>query len=229
MPHEILRAIRGGDSARVREILERDPSAAASRDADGVSAILLALHHRANEALDLLLREDPDLDVFEAAALGRTDQLRRCLRENPSQVAARSGDGSTPLHLACVFAPRCRRPADRQRGRRERSRRQRERGPSAAQRRGGRGRRDRGVAVARRSVGERPSDRWPLGPARRRRGGEHHDGPSPARARRRSRPRRRQRPNARRSGPRGRARRPARPAGRSMIPCSKARSSSPSG
>ncbi|HKK71925.1 MAG TPA: ankyrin repeat domain-containing protein [Candidatus Krumholzibacteria bacterium] len=104
MPHEILRAIRGGDSARVREILERDPSAAASRDADGVSAILLALHHRANEALDLLLREDPDLDVFEAAALGRTDQLRRGLREDPSRVAARAGDGFTPLHLACFFA-----------------------------------------------------------------------------------------------------------------------------
>ncbi len=103
MPHEILRAIRGGDSAQVREILERDPSAAGARDAAGVSAILLALYHRANEALDLLLHEDPELDVFEAAALGRTGQLRRALREDPSRVAARAGDGFTPLHLACFF------------------------------------------------------------------------------------------------------------------------------
>lgn len=103
MPHEILDAIRGGDSARVREILDDDPGAGTARDAQGVSAILLALYHRASEALDLLLSGDPALDVFEAAALGRTDALRRALREDPSRVAARAGDGFTPLHLACYF------------------------------------------------------------------------------------------------------------------------------
>lgn len=103
MPHEILQAIRGGDSARVREILEAQPDAATARDVQGVSAILLALYHRANEALDLLLARDPELDVFEAAALGRQDALRRALREDPSRVAARAGDGFTPLHLASYF------------------------------------------------------------------------------------------------------------------------------
>lgn len=103
MPHEILDAIRGGDSARVREILGEDPTAATARDVQGVSAVLLALYHRANEALDLLLATEPRLDVFEAAALGRTDQIRRELREDPSRVAARAGDGFTPLHLACFF------------------------------------------------------------------------------------------------------------------------------
>lgn len=103
MPHEILQAIRGGDSARVREILDERPDAAAARDVHGVSAILLALYHRANEALDLLLAAEPELDVFEAAALGRQDALRRALREDPSRVAARAGDGFTPLHLACFF------------------------------------------------------------------------------------------------------------------------------
>jgi len=103
MPHEILDAIRGGDSARVREILAADPETAQAHDAQGVSAILLALYHRASEALDLLLEAQPTLDVFEAAALGRSDALRRALRENPSNVAARAGDGFTPLHLACFF------------------------------------------------------------------------------------------------------------------------------
>ena len=103
MPHEILEAIRGGDSARVREILGEDATAANARDAQGVSAVLLALYHRASEALDLLLATEPRLDVFEAAALGRTDHIRRALREDPSRVAARAGDGFTPLHLACFF------------------------------------------------------------------------------------------------------------------------------
>lgn len=42
-----------------------------------------------------------ELDVFDAAALGRTDRLRELLAAAPELVEHLSDDGFTPLHLAC--------------------------------------------------------------------------------------------------------------------------------
>jgi uncharacterized protein YndB with AHSA1/START domain len=42
-----------------------------------------------------------DLDVFDAAALGRVDRLRELLDADPGLVDGLSDDGFTPLHLAC--------------------------------------------------------------------------------------------------------------------------------
>jgi uncharacterized protein YndB with AHSA1/START domain len=45
--------------------------------------------------------EGVELDVFDAAALGRADRLRELLNGDPTLVHALSDDGFTPLHLAC--------------------------------------------------------------------------------------------------------------------------------
>lgn len=42
-----------------------------------------------------------ELDVFDAAALGRVDRLRALLDEEPELAGTLSDDGFTPLHLAC--------------------------------------------------------------------------------------------------------------------------------
>ena len=42
-----------------------------------------------------------ELDVFDAAALGRVDRLRALLDDKPGLAGALSDDGFTPLHLAC--------------------------------------------------------------------------------------------------------------------------------
>ena len=44
--------------------------------------------------------EGADLDVFDAAALGRVERLRELLDRDPGRVEAISDDGFTPLHLA---------------------------------------------------------------------------------------------------------------------------------
>ena len=44
-----------------------------------------------------------ELDVFEAAALGRTERLRQLLDEDASRVNAFGADGFHPLGLACFF------------------------------------------------------------------------------------------------------------------------------
>jgi uncharacterized protein len=45
----------------------------------------------------------PNLDVFEAAALGDVERLRALFEVDPSLVSAWSGDGFTPLHYAVFF------------------------------------------------------------------------------------------------------------------------------
>ena len=68
-----------------------------------VSPILRARYEGRDDDLAALLAQDPELDVFEAAAVGRTDRLRELLDADPRLVAAWSPDGFTPLHLAAYF------------------------------------------------------------------------------------------------------------------------------
>ena len=96
---ELFEAIRGGDVARVRELVDADPSLAAARDDNGLSAVLTALYHRQPQACEALLAVGPELDVLEAAALGHADRLR----DDPDALSARSPEGFTALHLAAFF------------------------------------------------------------------------------------------------------------------------------
>ena len=96
-------AIRSGDVARVRALVKADPALASARDEAGLSAVLTALYHRQDEARDVLLAADPELDVLDAAATGRLDVLRAILESDQDALAARSPEGFTPLHLAAFF------------------------------------------------------------------------------------------------------------------------------
>ncbi|MCL6639819.1 MAG: ankyrin repeat domain-containing protein [Candidatus Rokubacteria bacterium] len=67
------------------------------------SAILTAIYAGDTDRLAALLAARPELDVFEAAAVGDAARLRRLLRADPALVRARSADGWTALHLAAYF------------------------------------------------------------------------------------------------------------------------------
>jgi ankyrin repeat protein len=68
-----------------------------------VSPILEARYRGDEERLRELLAADPELDVFEAAAVGATSRLEELLDAEPHLVGAWSVDGFTPLHLAAYF------------------------------------------------------------------------------------------------------------------------------
>lgn len=68
-----------------------------------MSALLQALYRGDREQVEKLLAVDPELDVFEAAALGRAERLRELLDEDPSRANAFGDDGFHPLGLACFF------------------------------------------------------------------------------------------------------------------------------
>jgi len=68
-----------------------------------VSGLLEALYRGQTEQVEQLLADDPELDVFEAAALGKTDRLRELLDEDASRANGFGDDGFHPLGLACFF------------------------------------------------------------------------------------------------------------------------------
>jgi uncharacterized protein len=102
-PNELFAAIDAGDPELLRAILERDPSLAMARDANGVSALMRARYRLDRDLVDAVRSRVDTLDVFEAAALGDVDRLVALLDVDESLVAARSSDGFTPLHLAAFF------------------------------------------------------------------------------------------------------------------------------
>jgi uncharacterized protein len=65
-----------------------------------VSEALEALYAGDAEKARELLPPDDRLTVFEAAAFGRVEALRRILDDDPALAAAFSEDGFTALHLA---------------------------------------------------------------------------------------------------------------------------------
>jgi ankyrin repeat protein len=81
----------------------RDHLAAESRDQYGVSAILYCLYDWKLEILEALLAASPELDIFEAAALGRVDRVKELLACMPELACGWSADGVTALHLACFY------------------------------------------------------------------------------------------------------------------------------
>lgn len=101
---QFLSAIHNGDMPQVRGYLERQPELAQSRDAAGMSAILLAAL-QGEEDIVALLREQPGmaLDLCEAAAVGDSKRLAELLADPRCDPAGTSADGSTCLGLAAFF------------------------------------------------------------------------------------------------------------------------------
>lgn len=102
-PSDLIAAVNADDTARVAALLLEDPSLVSARDEEGVSALMLSRYRFAREVTDALLAVDPELDVYEAAALGYIDGLREPLEDDPSLATAFSADGFTALHFTAFF------------------------------------------------------------------------------------------------------------------------------
>ena len=68
-----------------------------------MSELLQAIYRGDLARADELLASDPELDVFEAAAIGRTARLSELLDEDSSLANAWADDGFQPLGLASFF------------------------------------------------------------------------------------------------------------------------------
>ena len=103
MREKLFTAIQAGDVEAVRALVKAEPGLASARDERGISAVRHARYRMNDELVEVLLATEPELDVFDAAALGRDRRLREHLDREPALATATSGDGGTALHLAAFF------------------------------------------------------------------------------------------------------------------------------
>jgi ankyrin repeat protein len=100
---DMIAALKAGDTDRVSALLRSDPSLSTTRDAAGVSMVLLAIYLGRNDLAQLLRAERQALDIFEASALGSLGEVTSLVRSDAGLANAYSSDGFTPLHLAAFF------------------------------------------------------------------------------------------------------------------------------
>jgi ankyrin repeat protein len=98
-----LELVKAGDADGLRRLLEEDPASSEVRDSTGVSLLMHSIYRGQRDLAELIASKKKALDIFEAAALGRLDLLRQCVRDDASDINSRSKDGFTALHFACFF------------------------------------------------------------------------------------------------------------------------------
>jgi ankyrin repeat protein len=100
---EFFDSVRTGRLARLRRYLDDQPELLHAVDSGGGTPVLEALYYGQPGALDVLLEHSAELDIFEAAALGRASRISELLEKDPVLCNAYSADGYTALHLAAFF------------------------------------------------------------------------------------------------------------------------------
>jgi ankyrin repeat protein len=99
----LIDAIKARDVAAAKAALTQDPGEARRAAPDGTSPICLAVYYGQGEIAEAAAAVKGDLDVFEAACLGRVDRLRELVAADPAQLTAVAADGFYPLGLAAYF------------------------------------------------------------------------------------------------------------------------------
>src|SRR5258708_5332085 len=98
----LIEAAKEGDVTRVKALIEEAPVLASARLPSGESPVMAALYRGHYHVIAALVDAGAEVDVFVAAATGRTGDLRRVLNDRAA-VNPWAYDGWTPLHLAAVF------------------------------------------------------------------------------------------------------------------------------
>lgn len=92
MATTIFDLIDDGDLDGVRALLAHDPSAAAARDEQGLSALMRSFYRGGGEVLVAIRAADPPVDAWDRLILGESEGLPAPGDQSP--------DGFTPLHIA---------------------------------------------------------------------------------------------------------------------------------
>ena len=99
----LITAIKTGDVAEVRGIVQAQPRLVDERPQHAPSLPLLAVYHGHQAIAKLLVEQGARVSIFEAAAMGLLEDARALLDGDPELVNAYNGDGFQPLGLASFF------------------------------------------------------------------------------------------------------------------------------
>ncbi len=100
---EMETAVIQGDSVTLETILKDNPELVDTIDQKRLPLVLTAQYHSQPAIVDMLVNAGAELSIFEAAAIGRLDVVKRELEEYPEDLNENGRDGFTPLQLACFF------------------------------------------------------------------------------------------------------------------------------
>lgn len=96
-------AVQDGRREDVQTTLDQDPRLSNAVDQQTLSLVLAALYRGHDAIVSDLLEAGADLDIFDAAALGRLDVVQEIVDAWDGWVNEHGRDGFTPLQLACYF------------------------------------------------------------------------------------------------------------------------------
>ncbi len=100
---EFLEAVQKGNLSKINQLLDTNPDLASSKAKNGVSVILLALYHGHQDIARTIASKKHELDIFEASVLGKLEQVKDLVGQDPSLVNSYSPDGFTPVALAAYI------------------------------------------------------------------------------------------------------------------------------
>lgn len=103
MDQRLFDAIKSGNAAEATRLARENPALLRSRDASGASPLLIATYYQKHDIAKALADAAEEIDVFEAAALGRVDRIREWLKRDSSLASAYSPDGFPVVGLAAFF------------------------------------------------------------------------------------------------------------------------------
>jgi len=102
MSKEFFNAIKLGDKDEVERLLMLNPILIHAKD-EGLSPIMVAAYQHEPEVASFLADKTVAINIFEAAATGKINNIIRLLARDPKLVSVYSVDGFQPLGLACYF------------------------------------------------------------------------------------------------------------------------------
>jgi ankyrin repeat protein len=100
---DLFEAIRAGDAARVRKIVESEDGLVNAQNPQGQSAVLVACYMGQTEIRDLLVEKGANLGLHEAAAAGHLPRVKQCLDGKSELAKSYSPDGFPVVALAAAF------------------------------------------------------------------------------------------------------------------------------
>jgi len=99
----LFELITNGNSEKIKLFLQNNPELVDSTDENGVSAVLFCYYMQKPDIGDYLIKNGANVGIFEASAAGKTEQLKKILKENPDSANRFSADGFQALGFACFF------------------------------------------------------------------------------------------------------------------------------
>jgi ankyrin repeat protein len=100
---DLIRAATDGRLDEVMRIVAANPESVRVSSASGETPVMSALYRGHHDVVRALVAAGAPLDLFAAAALGRSDIVGAELAAHPGAVNTYAYDGWTPLHLAVFF------------------------------------------------------------------------------------------------------------------------------